>query len=1462
MSDIKLSIAAEINKSSIENIRNQLKTLEDNVKIKISMDDNFAKEMEKKFKDSKGTIEKDKIKISGDTEAFNKDLATATKQLQTMYSEAKVSQVAMKDMGDGMKEVTAQVKDANGQVTTIKHNFDSSTQSINKQIEGISGVNKGLQESGNLSKTQLDTQIKIQAQEKKIAKLKDETRKMNPNSDEYKQVVGELEKAEQTTKEFKKSLEKVNDADLQRLKANINNTEASLKRVVDVEKAHEQAIKEDLRRDRERERVLMEEQKIRKKIADESKVSLKEIGSDMESAGRGLLRLTAPLLAVGVASGKMAMDFESSFAGVRKTVDASELEFQKMSDGIRQLAKEMPTSASEIAKVAETAGQLGVENDSILSFSKTMVMLGDSTNMSADEAATALARLANITQMSHSNFDRLGSSVTLLGNNLATTEKEIVDMSLRLAGAASQAGMSEAQILAISGALSSLGVKAEAGGSSFSRLISNMQSSVETGKGSLEDFAKVSGMTAKQFQKAFKEDAAGALVAFIQGLGESEKQGKSAIKVLDDMGIKEIRIRDSLLRAAGGSDIFTESLKLGTKAWSENTALVNEAQERYKTMESQLKIAKNKIVDVAIEIGGTLAPHVIKIVDGVANLVEMLGKLPSGIQTAIVGIGLLGAGVGGFLSISGNLIRSLDSVMTLTEKLPKLFGKTGTAVEGAGALIGGFSSSSLLLIGGVTAAIAVAGTLAYKHFQKVKEQKEEMKKFVQDFDEIQKNNKDSVKWLDSVTGEYDKLTRKMGESRDITKLSADEQKRYNEIAERLIEISPSLKSHYDGNGNLIIEERDAVRELNKEKEREIELNNLLLRNSLREMGKDKDKQAEKRRVNLATVDEKIRKLELESMGKREKWDWKSKSFIEVDIEVSPERLREIEKELDKFTSERREITLGVKQDIAEMMPAISGSLGLLTDEFPAFESAAKGFASSIEQIMVDNPEKMGEMSTNAVSAIEKVIPSLGEMIASSKKINDISIQDFVIDLGKVGFTTEDATKYLSGMVIEAKNGEGSFEALTKAMEEYNSTGKISEKTGENLVNIFDGFEKGVDKIDLAFIKTLANQNKFAATFLASQTDFTSKAISQMEEFSEKEFEGFKIKKGEEFEKALNRQVKSARKKKEKLIKEVEEQADKEIEIIEYLRDTEKAISSEQADAIIAEKRRQKEESIKEIEALEIETVNRYMNIGKKLAEMPDDAFKSVDALKKSLNEMMENLDDKEIKMLLQVLGIDDVEKIDEKVLELIKKLQKDLDPLEFEVTETGLDDTTKKIEIAEKSWKDLDPKEKEFIAKELGLEDVKDLDEILYMQWILNQPDDKLFRARHEGLTETEYIAELVTKRWEELTPSDKAYIAYYMDKDNIQAVDRATYEQFVELQADPKFYEIVGKGFGTVKRSILEVDNVWGNLKSGTKTLTIKKNTIETKAYSMLQNMGRKWTGDDNFKGGLSWVKICSVVW
>ena len=125
----------------------------------------------------------------------------------------------------------------------------------------------------------------------------------------------------------------------------------------------------------------------------------KETFDSFKSVGKGI---TAGGVAIAAALGgtvKVASDFQSSFAGVRKVLDTSEEGFAVLEKGIRDMAKELPASASAIAEVAENAGQLGVKEENILAFTRTMIDLGEATNMTAETAATSFAQFANVVGM-------------------------------------------------------------------------------------------------------------------------------------------------------------------------------------------------------------------------------------------------------------------------------------------------------------------------------------------------------------------------------------------------------------------------------------------------------------------------------------------------------------------------------------------------------------------------------------------------------------------------------------------------------------------------------------------------------------------------------------------------------------------------------------------------------------------------------------------------------------------------------------------------------------------------------------------------------------------------------------------------------------------------------------------------------------------------------------------------------
>lgn len=432
---------------------------------------------------------------------------------------------------------------------------------------------------------------------------------------------------------------------------------------------------------------------------------LKKIGDVATNVGRKLTTsLTIPIVSLGTLATKGAIEFESAFTGVEKTVDGTAEQMANLRQGIRDLAKEIPASTTEISAVAEAAGQLGIQTDNVLGFTKTMINMGNATNLSADEAATTLARFANVTKMSQADFDKLGSVIVALGNNFATTEAEISAMGMNLASAGKQVGMSQPQIMALATALSSVGLEAQAGGTAFSKVMVNMQLAVEKGGKELKDFASVAGMSTKQFKKAFKEDATTAIMKFVEGLSKSGERGKSAIKILDDMGITETRLRDALLRSANASDVMSKAIDLGNKAWEENTALTNEADKRYATTESQILMLKNRLLDIGVSIGEIILPYVQKFVDKIGELTEKFQQLSPETQKMIVKIGAIAAALGPALLIIGKLI---SSVGTLAGGIAWLAGKIAVLSGGAS----GISAVLTALTGPVGIAIAVIAGL-------------------------------------------------------------------------------------------------------------------------------------------------------------------------------------------------------------------------------------------------------------------------------------------------------------------------------------------------------------------------------------------------------------------------------------------------------------------------------------------------------------------------------------------------------------------------------------------------------------------------------------------------------------------------------------------------------------------------------------------------------------------------------
>ena len=384
-----------------------------------------------------------------------------------------------------------------------------------------------------------------------------------------------------------------------------------------------------------------------------------------------------------------SMEFESAMTGVSKTTDMSDAELAQMGEEIKALATEIPITTTELANVAEVAGQLGIAKDDLLDFSTIMSMLATATTMTADEAATMLAQFANITQMDPMYYSNLASTIVDLGNNYATTEQKITDMAQGIAASASIAGMSEAEMVALSAAVTSLGIETQAGATSMSKLITEIMTAVETGD-NLGTFASIAGMSSVEFQEAWGVNAVDALRAFVVGLSDTERNGMSATAALAELGITEARMQRMVLSLSNSGDLLNRTLDTANNAWEENTALTVEAEKRYATTESQLTMMKNSANNLKISIGDALTPAMADLYGVAGDVLDetamFISQNPALVQSVTTFVGVLALATAGMTAYAAakKTAKALELGSLFTAGGPYMLAIAGVAALTAG----------------------------------------------------------------------------------------------------------------------------------------------------------------------------------------------------------------------------------------------------------------------------------------------------------------------------------------------------------------------------------------------------------------------------------------------------------------------------------------------------------------------------------------------------------------------------------------------------------------------------------------------------------------------------------------------------------------------------------------------------------------------------------------------------------
>ena len=546
---------------------------------------------------------------------------------------------------------------------------------------------------------------------------------------------------------------------------------------------------------------------------------IKEVGENIDTITKPIQYASTALAAGGVASAKFAIDFEDSFAGVKKTVDATPEQLAKIKQGIIDLSTTgidgrgaIPQTTTELNELAAAGGQLGISQENIIDFTEVMAQMGSATNLVGEEGAATLARFQNVMGVGQNEIRNIGSAIVDLGNHSATTESEIAEMALRMGKYGSSVRMSAADVLGYSAALSSLGIEAQMGGSAIGRTWLSIEKAVANGGEGLKAFAKYSGKSAEEFKEQWNTDSSGAFNGLLKGLQSAE----NLTVALDDLGINNTQDIQAMMALVNGYDLVTESVNRSNTAYQENTALQEEFNAKNETTASKLANTKNNIIEAARSIGETMLPSIKDASTTVADFAKGLSQMDDEQKRAVVNTGATVIAIGAISKVSAGAIKGVGGIVEAVGNIKKAFSTGGALAKFAPTLtsIGAAAGPAALAVAGIATA-AIAGKVAYdKWYQSQYRWSEGLSKG----NEKVKESLEKYKSLNEVQGQIKSL--KM-----VIESPESSQEQVDNAKSKLEEIKEMLSQEY----NLVINSDnsnldDAVEQVTKLTKNELQSN--------------------------------------------------------------------------------------------------------------------------------------------------------------------------------------------------------------------------------------------------------------------------------------------------------------------------------------------------------------------------------------------------------------------------------------------------------------------------------------------------------------------------------------------------------------------------------------------------------------------------------------------------------------
>lgn len=384
---------------------------------------------------------------------------------------------------------------------------------------------------------------------------------------------------------------------------------------------------------------------------------------------------------------RSAAKFEQSLVELEKVAGAETA--QQMTSEIKNMAETIPLGVNALADITAQAARFGVRGtENLRSFSESVSKMAVATDLSADRAGKALAKLAELTDTPISSIENLGSSVNELSNNFATSSSEIVDSMLRSSAALSQIGLEQTEIAGLSAALNEVSSSSRRAGSRMRRLAQEMMD-----PGKVGDLASAFGKTKDQFRAMVKRDPTGTIIKMAEAM---KKGGKRANLLRSTLSTTS---RQAVAGLSQNLEGVSQALDTSATAFEENTSLQSEFEAATDTFNAQLQLLENRLRNAAITVGSALLPALTNLLKRIQPLIDRFSEFVKGLSNTQIQAAALGSVV---LTVTG----------TLGYFYPALLSVSG-AVGALGTAVGTLGTAFTVLTGPVGVAVAAITTLGY-----------------------------------------------------------------------------------------------------------------------------------------------------------------------------------------------------------------------------------------------------------------------------------------------------------------------------------------------------------------------------------------------------------------------------------------------------------------------------------------------------------------------------------------------------------------------------------------------------------------------------------------------------------------------------------------------------------------------------------------------------------------------------